>query len=169
MKNYALIANYKAMKGFFKKKVAGEYLIVAFKDSKNDTFILLQFLGQAEGKYVVTIIAYESPDDDLLEEQLDGLRYHSQIDILEDKLPIKVDFKNKITITFTKTSKYIGKKLVLSHGSNLPDGYMFADVKMKKGYEPAQHYKIGSEALDTMKKMRAFTTSRLNAIMKRRK
>lgn len=175
MKDYALIARFKAIKGFFKKSVAGEYLVVAIKDSKNDTFIVFQFFGHIKNDmYVVGIVgSMESPDDEVLEEGLDGLRYHAQVDILEDKVPISVDFKNKITVKFKKPSKYIGRSMVLSQDSRLEQGYFIAQVKVKKGFEPAQQYKLGAGASssdnNTIKKMRAFTSSRLGALMKRRR
>jgi len=171
MKDYALIAQFKALKGFFTKKVVGEYLIVGIKDVKNNTFILFQFFGHVkDDMYVVGIVgSAESPDDDVLEAELDQLRYHSQVEVLEDKLPISVSFGNKITVKFKKASKYIGNTMVLSQDSRLDQGYFIAQVKVKKGFEPAQQYKIGSDALgmNTMKKMRAFTSSRLKAIMKK--
>jgi len=175
MKDYAMICKFKAMKGIFTKKVAGEYLIVAIKDSKNNTFIVFQFFGHIKGDmYVVGIVgSAESPDDDVLEEGLDGLRYHSQVEILEDKIPVSVDFKNKITVKFKKPSKYIGSSMILSQDSRLEQGYMIAQVKVKKGFEPAQQYKIGAGAThddnNTIKKIRAFTSSRLGALMKRRR
>ncbi|HUU87767.1 MAG TPA: DNA polymerase ligase N-terminal domain-containing protein [Candidatus Glassbacteria bacterium] len=174
MKDYAIIAQYQAMKGFFTKKIVGEYLILGIKDNKNDTFVLLQFHDRfKDNMYLVSIVGNGSPDDDVLEGEIDKLRYHSQIKILEDKIPIAVSFGNKITLKFKKVSKYLGSSLELNQDSRLPEGYMIAKVKMKQGFEPAQQYKIGSGAMDfdlnLAKKMRAFTSSRLKAIMKQEK
>ncbi len=175
MKNYAMIAKYSAMKGFFKKRVAAEYLIVGFKDNKNDSFILIQFFDRLkEGLYICAIVAgAESPDDEALEQELDSLRYSSQFEILEDKLPVGVKFGRSIKITFNKPSKYVGKTLELVSDSRLPEGYLVAKCKLKKGFEPSQHYNkvdsdaMGSGSMDQLKKMRAFTSSRLKSIMKK--
>ena len=170
MKDYALIAQYTAMKGFFKKKPAGEFLIVGLKDSKNDVFILVQFFDHLkDDMYVAAIVGGgQSPDDEVLESALDGLRFSSQVEILEDKLPVNIKIGTSVKITFKKPSKYIGKTLELLSDSRLPEGYLVAKCKMKKGFEPATKFKISAGAMDMgeMKKMRAFTSSRLKSIMK---
>jgi len=171
MNDYALIATFTAMKGFFTQKAVGEYLLVALKDTKNNSFVLLQFYGRLkDDMYIVGIIASESPDDDVLEQELDQLRYHSQVKILEDKLPISVNFGNKITVKFKKSSKYVGNQIELFDDSRLDRGYMIAKTKMKKGFEPAQQFKIGADAgeMNQFKKMRAFAVSRLKTIMKQK-
>ena len=57
MTDKAMIAKLTTMKGFFKKTPSGEYLIIALHDSKENTFIALQFLQHVNSDlYVVGIV-----------------------------------------------------------------------------------------------------------------
>ena len=108
MKDYALIARYKAMEGFFKKKVIGEFLVVAAKDGKHNAFVMFQFLRPLGiDEYIVTMItSIQTQDDEYIESGFDNLRYNNYIDVLEDKLPMKMTASSgKLVITFTKPSK----------------------------------------------------------------
>ena len=169
MKDYSMICTYKHMKGFFKKKVAGEYLIVVFKDTTRDTVLLIQFFDKMGEFYLAGIVGgAQSPDDEVLEEMIDMLRHDSNVDVLEDKVPSKMKASAKgLDIQFTKPSKYLGKNMLLQNDSRLPEGYYLVKVIMKKGFEPAQQYKVGAGAVDLgdIKKMRAFTSGRMNAIL----
>ena len=175
MKNYAVIGKYTAMKGFFKKTPHSEYILVGLKDDKRNSFILIQFFDTLKpGMYVCAIVgAAQSPDEEMLEQQIDYLRFDANIELFEDKVPINVKFGNGIKITFTKPSKTIGKTLELLNDSRLPSGYFIAKCNLKKGIEPSTRLKVGAGAMDfgdldmgEMKKMRAFTTARLKSIMK---
>ena len=165
-----MLAKLTTMKGFFKKSPSGEYLVVAINDSKENTFVALQFLQEVQpGTYVVAIVgAAQTPDEEAIESYFDSIRYHAQFDILEDKLGIQVKHSSKgISITFKTPSKYIGKTLDLFVDTRLPQGYFLGKCTIKKGFEPAQQFKMGSQAVDLgdIKKMRAFTSARLKGIL----
>lgn len=169
MKEYAIICKYKPLKGFFKKRVAAEYLIFAAK--LKDMAIVFQFLDKYKNFYVVAFqMGIQSPDEEALEEQLDHLRYNANVEVLEDKINLKDKRSGRgWEFTFPSKSKYLGNKLVLLQDSRLPSGYYFADVKIKHGFEPAVVYdKVSPDALDLAdaKKIRAFTKSRLKGILK---
>ena len=175
MKNYAIVGKYTAMKGFFKKKPHSEYILVGIKDNKRNSFILVQFFDTLKpGMYVCAIVGVaQSPDEEILEQHVEYLRYDANIVILEDKVPINTKFGNIIKIIFTKPSKILGKTLELLQDSRLPSGYFIAKCKLKKGVEPSARLKVGAGAMNVgnldmgeMKKMRAFTTARLKSIMK---
>lgn len=166
MKEYIMVCQFTAMKGFFKKKPAGDYLIIAIKQS--DGFFILQFhQNMKDNMYLVSVVdGAESPDDEFIENSFDQLRYNTQVKILEDKVPYKFKTKPNMKLQFAKPSKYLGKSLELFNDSRLPNGYYIAKCNVKKGFEPAISYKISANMgdLDQAKKMRAFTTSRLKSI-----
>ena len=134
MKDYALVCVYKPLKGFFKKTVAGEYLIFAAKTS--GTMAVFQFFDKYKDYYIVAFEGgFDSVDDEDLEEGMDGLRYSANVEILEDNIKVKdKQMGNKWEFTFSPSSKYLGNKLTLLTDSRLPRGYFFADVKLKKGF-----------------------------------
>lgn len=169
-KNIALLAKLTTMKGFFKKTPSGEYLVVALHDGSENMFIAIQFLQVVKpGTYVIAIVgAGQSADQEVIDSYFDSIRYHAQFQILEDKLGVNVKHSSKgISITFKSPSKYIGKTLDLFSDSRLPQGYFLGKCKMKKDFEPAQQFKLGSGAIDLgdVKKMRAFTSSKLKGIL----
>jgi hypothetical protein len=171
MKEYAILAIYKPLKGFFKQKVAGEYLLVAVK--VNGMALVFQFLDKYKDYYVVALeMGVQSPDDEALEELFDQLRYNANVNIIEDKLKVKEKRgSGKLIYEFSPNSKYIGNKLTLLSDSRLPRGYYFSDAKIKKGFEPAVIYrKISDGALDLSdaKKIRAFTEKGLRQILKQK-
>lgn len=169
MKDYAIVALFTTMKGFFKTKISGEYILLGLKEVSNNTFMLFQFFQSIEkGLYLVgTVGGMESPSEDALEDKLDDLRHSHNVKILEDKLPIKAGWNNSkkaIVVTFNKKpSKYLGKTLEFHNDSRIPDGYYAVKAKVKKDFEPAIQYKFSSGAmgLGMAKKMRAFTSARL--------
>jgi len=170
MEDYATIIKWKAMKGIFKNKLKGEYLIVAIKDIKKGIVMVIQFFNHVKDDlYVGAIIDYiRSPDEDTLEDVFEDLRYDGNIDILEDKIPATLTFGNPIKIKFKKPSKYIGDSLSLFQDSRLASGYFMIKCKMKKGFEPILQYKLdaGMAGLGDAIKMRAFTSSRIKKITK---
>lgn len=158
---YAMICQFKAMKGFFKQKPAGDFLILAIKDK--DSFMLLQFFQHIKNDlYLVGFVGGGSSNNESdLETAMDQMRYNTMIRVLEDYMPITI--RTGMDFTFTRPSKYLGRRIKLSKDSRLPQGYFIAKCNIKDGFEPAITYKIkdGAKALDQAKKMRAFTSSRL--------
>lgn len=169
-KNYAMIATYTALKGFFKTKDAGEFLLLAIYDSKEKMFVLVQFFQKInDGTYLSGIVAAShSPSSEVTDNYFDNLRYNSQVKILEDKIQIKKIERsvNNINITFNTPSKYLGKNVDLFADNRLPQGYFLTKCIIKNGFEPVQS-KVGSNIMDLgdVKKIRAFTSSRMKKIL----
>lgn len=164
-KEYAMVCKFKPIKGFFKKKPAGEFLIVACK--LKDGYVIIQFFQYfKDDMYIVGIVdGAESPDDSVSEEAFDMLKYSNDVEILEKQVGVKEKVGRSIKYTFSPTSKYLGKSLELMRDSRLGPGYYIGKCKIKKGFEPSIVYKVGSSELNQIKKMRAFTSSRIKNII----
>jgi len=162
---YAVVFKYKPIKGFFKKRVAGEYVIVALKIKMG--VLLVQFMKHFKDDFYVGAIVggIETPDEDAKEESIDQLRYDAKVEILEKKLPIKTSFKTPIKIIFIKPSKYLGKTMELHKDSRLGGGYLLIKAKVKSGFKPGET--LARLTVDPeMKQMRAFTTARMKKFIK---
>ena len=158
---YAIICQFTALKGFFKKKPAGEFLILGIKDQYS--FMLLQFFQHIKNDlYLVGLVGTkQSSYKEDLEAGIDQLRYSAFVKVLEDRIPVMV---YGLEIRFIKASKYLGKYIKIIKDSKLPEGYFIAQCKIKPGFKPALVYmetsKSGPQVLDQTKKIRAFVASR---------
>ena len=169
-KDYAMIMNLTTMKGFFKKRVGDEYLLILFKVQAG--FVILQIVKHlGQNLYIGIVIGGGRAEDYTnIEGTLNMIRRESPLlEVLEDRIPLKV-FMNSTTITYTflKTSKYLGKTLKLYYKpSELPKDYYKMECLIKKGFGPEIQYKIDKNAdeFNLAKKIRAFTTSRLKKII----
>lgn len=166
--SYITLGKFKSIKGFFKKRVAGEFLIFAINDDVKSSVIFLQFFQEVKKDfYIVGILGgFSSPDKDAREEIIERFRYDATIDILEEKIPAKIKIPK---ITFTKPSKYLGNQMELFSESRLPDGYFILKCKVKKGFEPVVDYEGGgspSSVTSLTKQMRSFSSSRIKNITK---
>jgi hypothetical protein len=164
---YAIVCQFISMKGFFKKKPTGEFLVLAIRDKEG--FMILQFFQHIkENLFLVGLVGSgQSQNEEDLELIMDNLRYNKNVKILEDNLPIQIKVGTNINFIFTKVSKYLGKKLELIRDSRLTPGYFVGRCDIKEGFQPSIVYKIssGSFGLNLAKKMRAFTSSRFEKIM----
>jgi len=167
MKQYAMVCQFTAMKGFFKKKPAGDFLIMAIRDE--DAFMVLQFFHHIKDNlYVCSYVGGgETSNQELLEDAMEQLRYNVQIKVLEDNIPVTIKRGAGFDFIFSRPSKYLGKKVELHSDSRLGKGYYIVKCDMKKGFKPVITYKLsdGTMGLDQAKKMRAFTSSRIKSII----
>ena len=166
--SYVTLGTFKSIKGFFKKRVSGEFLIIAVNDSDKGAVMFFQFFQELKPDYYIVGLlgGLSSPDEEFREGIIDRFRLDATTEVLEDKIPVKIKIPKFI---FTKPSKYLGKQFELFTDSRLPDGYFIIKCKMKKGYEPVVDYEGGGPSSSVTlltKQMRAFTSSRLKQITK---
>jgi hypothetical protein len=170
MDQYAMVAQYTAMKGFFKKKPVGEYLLFAYNNAKENHFLIFQFFKTLDKDlFLVGLVgAFRVFGNRDVEYFFDRLRYDSNIKVLEDHMATKITTTGFIKIQFEKSSSFVGKQIELFPHSSLPDDYFIAKCKMKNNFEPAKSLKIGVDTMDLgpVKMMRAFTSSRIKKIIK---
>lgn len=149
---------YSKFKGFFRKKLAGEYYICFL--TLEDGYLLFQFMTEIEeGKYIVSIISAGSTrDEKYIDELLEMMDMDNRLETIELKVPVKIIGENGITIKFLQKSKVFKDNIDLYHDSRLPQRHYIADVKMYGNYKPATIYKIG-EDFGAIKSMSLVTKS----------
>lgn len=166
MTEYCTLAKWKHIKGIFKKRVAGEFLLIGV--NRGEGVIVFQvFRHVKDDLYICGIVGgFSSSVVEERENYIDMLRYNNLIEVIEDKILVKIKGPK---YTFTKPSKYMGKQFELLTHSQLPSGYYMLKAKMKKGFEPAIEYEKGKEPLKDLtiaKQLRAFSTSHIKRITK---
>lgn len=167
MDQYCILAKWKYTKGIFKKRIAGEFLLIGI--NRSEGVLMLQVFRHVKNDLYVcgTVGGHSSSNIEERENYIDKLRYDNSFEILEDKMPVKI---NGPKYTFAKSSKYIGKQFELFSNSQLPNGYFMLKAKMKKGFEPAIEYRAGEGPmvdLTIAKNLRAFSSSQIKRITKR--
>lgn len=141
MLEYMSIAQFVPMKGFFRKRPAGVFpmFIIIIEDLVLIFQVLERFLGNE--KFYLTVLSgfSETPDENRKEEIMDQFRYSNEVDMLEQKIPIKADIRNNgnIEIILKKPSKIIkDRKLKFFGDSRLPQFYYLLDTKLSDKVEP---------------------------------
>jgi hypothetical protein len=136
---------FKTFKGFFKKKLKGEFYICFL--TMEDGFLLFQFLSEVEeNKYIVSIInAGSTRDEKYIDEILDMMEHDNRLETVEIKTPVKIIGDSGITIKFTKPSKVFLQSISLYQDSRLQQRHYMADTKMKGDNQPITQYKIGAD------------------------
>jgi hypothetical protein len=136
---------YKTFKGFFRKKLTGEYFLCFL--AMEDGYLLFQFMNQVEeDKYIVHVIgAGSTRDEKYINELIDFMNNDNKLETVELKVPVKITGEHGIIIKFTKNSKVFKSNIELYSDSRLPQRYYLADVKMKEEQKPAIIYKIGED------------------------
>lgn len=147
---------YRKFKGFFKKKLKGEYYLCFL--TMEDGFLLFQFMSEVEDNtYIVSIInAGSTRDENYVDEILEMMTNDHRLETIEFKAPIKVIGDSGITIKFIKPSKVFATSINMYQDSRLERRQYMADTKIKGDRKPVTQYKIG-EDLGAIKAMSAVT------------
>jgi len=165
----AMVAQFKLMKGFFKQKPVGEYLIFSFYDKERNAFLIFQFFRTlGTDLYLSGVVgAARCYTDDNAQVFFDRMRHDANVTVLEDNLEITITFHGSTKVEFKKPSVYLGKQVEFFRDSRIPINYYITKCKMKDGFNPSIIFKIGADAagLGLVKKLRAFTASRMKNIV----
>lgn len=136
---------FKTFKGFFKKKLKGEYYLCFL--TLQDGFMLFQFTSETEENiYIVSIInAGATKDENYIDEILEMMENDNRLETVEMKAPVKIIGDSGITIKFIKPSKVFLKSIDIYQDSRLPQRHYMANTKMKGDKKPVVQYKIGED------------------------
>jgi hypothetical protein len=149
---------YRKFKGFFHKKLKGEYYICFL--TMEDGFLLFQFMSHIENdSYIISIInAGSTRDESYIDEILGMMETDNRLETVELKVPIKVTGDSGIKIKFLKASKTFLSSIEIYQDSRLPQRHYLANTKLKGDNQPVTNYKIG-EDFGGIKSMSAVTKS----------
>jgi hypothetical protein len=139
------VFKYSKFKGFFTKKLTGEYYLCFLV--LDDGYLLFQFVSEyKENTYIIGMIgAGSTKDDDYIEEMLAMMDTDSSLELIEKRVPVKIGGSQSINIKFLKPSKVFLSTIDIYKDSRFEHGIYLADVKMKKEYKPVALYKVAGD------------------------